>query len=169
MCDWCVPARVRGSACATNLAAYCPGLRETNTRFYIFPRGSAFEQRRPHLGDDSRGAQTPGSSPPAADASPRRAGQMSARRVCVCVSPRRGRGPARQELALTCPHLARFPQRSAASMAKETRRGRGLIAGEDTVNSYLDAHAAQRPSLPSLLFLSFFLNYKLTDGFLLMR
>lgn len=44
--------------------------------------------------------------------------------------------------------------------------GRGLIAGEHTINSHLDAHAARRPVLLPPFFKK---NYKLTDAFLLMR
>lgn len=72
--------------------------------------------------------------------------------ACACF-PAEQEGPARQGLALTCSHLAPFPRSSSASGAEVPLGGRELIAGRDTVNSHLDAHTAQRPSLPSFFLL----------------
>lgn len=90
--------------------------------------------------------------------------------MCVCF-------PEEQEGALeavTCSNL--FTPRAVSPKLSGGVQGRGgarrarLVAGETLSTPTLDAHAVQRPSLPSFLFSSSsFFNYKLPHGLLLMR
>ena len=79
-------------------------------------------------------------------------------RVCgVCVFPR-GAGGGRE--AVTCSNLftpgAVSPKLGGRVQGRGGARRARLVAGETLSTPTLDAHAAQRPGLPSFLFSSFF-------------
>lgn len=78
--------------------------------------------------------------------------------MCVCVCFPEEREGARE--AVTCSNLftpgAVSPKLGGRVQGRGGARRARLVAGETMSTPTLDAHAAQRPSLPSFLFSSFF-------------